>query len=911
MFSIVMRRPMGTTRIYARLPFAFFMLAALCAACFLTAPRPAQAAVTTVASSDPATVQNVQIADFYGRSVVLRWAAPTQAAAIPITGYYVTWQVTGQTAFESKVVAAYGDRLNAFQIQPLDPAKTYTVTIAPLSLLGQTGKAFTLNNIAPKGQYEALIKQYTNTGLNGFLYLPENDPVNGRMNPVKVNNNFYALYSGGANGLYFDHSSAAVNNQQHWHMIADDYGTGALTTRIKASIPIDAATRALVWDCDSGPFARQTWYIVLTPNKVEQFLLFPNNGDANTTGVYPLEQIQIKFDGVNARVYRYSGGNLVAQTTFNWRQTIYMNVRQIMSMNINASGLQFLADTTYSGQLQQTGAFATDLSAWKSCYAYFTLGSYNNRKFNRAQGTTASGQTGYDFEGGNMHWGNIAVVTPDGKAPPAELSYFQQTNAGLRDNTLDLSAAPSLMVTIPDAIPADATARELVFTDRNGCIPCLSGTNKLRLTINGTLLANKKEAEAWSDYPTYRWQIPAGILKQGANTIVFGQSGTPDPMGISCLHIDIHVPISSSAVAAYTPPPANAVLDTMPDHTELEGWTIPCVTQTLPATAARGVISLPVTVNGVDAAHLAGNPVPINTVWTELNGTKIWSQDVNAAGVGSVYFSGNVPLDTTKYPDGYYEVITRATSKSGAQGYANGSNLYETYDTTKRLLIVNAPSNTTAPVISSVTVATGRPAQTTAMSATAPYYVRRNVAYNWTFNIQSRNTLFSVQLFLRDSNGFFQTVRTYNPASPNAKTTDRGGATYTFTEGQTLYDWWPVDGNGQDVFLLKTTDVFGNTAQFQYAWSMIVSPPPTPAPATALPRISLFSVSPQTVVSGWACQLKWNVSGAASVTIDNGIGTVGATGSVCVTPTKTTTYTLTATNSLGKVIQTALVTVTP
>ena len=909
MIAAAMRRPLGLWRlsfsVRLRMTQALVVLA-----CFCAAFGVAQAKITTVASSDPTTVQNVQIADFYGHSVVLRWDAPTQAGAIATSGYYITWQAAGQTAFESKVVAGYGDKPNAFQIQPLDPTKTYTVTIAPLDILGHVGKALTLTNISPKGQYEALIKQYTNNGLNGFLYLPENDPVNGRINPLKINNNFFSLYAGSGGGVYFDHSSAAVNNQQHWHMIANDYGTGAITSRIKAAIPIDAATRALVWDCDSGPFARQTWYIVLTPNKVEQFLLFPNNSDANTTGVYPLEQIQIRFDGVNARVYRYAGGNLVAQTTFNWRQTIYMNVRQIMSMNINAQGLQFFADTTYAGTLAQTGAFATDLSAWKSCYAYFTLGSYNNRKSNQAYGISATGQNMLDFQGGNMHWGNIAVVTPDGAAPPAELSYFQQPNMFLRDAAMDLTAAPALTVTIPDAIPVDAITRELVFTDRNGCIPCLSGTNKLRLTVNGTLLPNKKEAEAWSDYPTYRWQIPAGVLKKGANSIVFGQTGTPDPIGISSLHIDIHVPATSAAIAAYTPPPANAVYDTMPDHTELEGWTIPLVTMALPTTAAKGVISLPVTASATDAMHLAGNPVPVNNIWTTISGTQLWAQDLNAAGVGTNYYNGTVSLDTTKYADGYYEIVTRATSKSGSQGYNNGSNIYN-YDATTRLLIVNAPSNKMAPTISSVTVTTGSPAQTTAQSATTPYYVRRNTAYTWNIAVQSRNPLLKIQLFLRDSNGVFQVLRSYNPAFPTSKTTSGGFPLYTFSDSQTLYDWWPLDKNGQDVYQVTATDVYGNTAQYQYAWSLIVSPPATAPPATAPPGISLFSVSPQTVTSGWACQLKWNVTGAATITLNNGIGSVGASGSVCVTPTKTTTYTLTATNAKGTVTQSATVIVTP
>ena len=76
----------------------------------------------------------------------------------------------------------------------------------------------------------------------------------------------------------------------------------------RPAIPIDGNTRGIAWDCDAGPYARQTWYIILTPNKVEQFLLFPSNSDSATTGVYPMEQIQIRFDGVNARVYRYAAG---------------------------------------------------------------------------------------------------------------------------------------------------------------------------------------------------------------------------------------------------------------------------------------------------------------------------------------------------------------------------------------------------------------------------------------------------------------------------------------------------------------------------------------------------------------------------------------------------------------------------
>jgi len=67
-----------------------------------------------------------------------------------------------------------------------------------------------------------------------------------------------------------------------------------------------------------------------------------------------------------------------------------------------------------------------------------------------------------------------------------------------------------------------------------------------------------------------------------------------------------------------------------------------------------------------------------------------------------------------------------------------------------------------------------------------------------------------------------------------------------------------------------------------------------------LPTINSFALSPTTITRGGTSTLTWNVSGATSATIDQGIGTVSATsGTQTVNPTATTTYTLTATNSDG------------
>ena len=65
------------------------------------------------------------------------------------------------------------------------------------------------------------------------------------------------------------------------------------------------------------------------------------------------------------------------------------------------------------------------------------------------------------------------------------------------------------------------------------------------------------------------------------------------------------------------------------------------------------------------------------------------------------------------------------------------------------------------------------------------------------------------------------------------------------------------------------------------------------------PSITSFTASSSTITAGESTTLSWLTANAASLSIDNGVGTVTGT-SVTVTPSVTTTYTLTATNAAGK-----------
>jgi peptidoglycan-associated lipoprotein len=85
-------------------------------------------------------------------------------------------------------------------------------------------------------------------------------------------------------------------------------------------------------------------------------------------------------------------------------------------------------------------------------------------------------------------------------------------------------------------------------------------------------------------------------------------------------------------------------------------------------------------------------------------------------------------------------------------------------------------------------------------------------------------------------------------------------------------------------------------------------PPPPPPPPPAAPTASL-TASPDTIDKGQSSTLTWQTTNATSVSIDQGVGAVQPNGSQQVSPTDSTTYTLTAKGDGGTQTATARVTV--
>ena len=91
----------------------------------------------------------------------------------------------------------------------------------------------------------------------------------------------------------------------------------------------------------------------------------------------------------------------------------------------------------------------------------------------------------------------------------------------------------------------------------------------------------------------------------------------------------------------------------------------------------------------------------------------------------------------------------------------------------------------------------------------------------------------------------------------------------------------------------------------------IVREEPAPTAEEMPPVINSFTTTPAGINAGERTTLSWDVSGATEINIQPGIGKVGPSGTLMLTPADTITYTLTATNQAGSTTGSVTVTVTP
>ena len=136
----------------------------------------------------------------------------------------------------------------------------------------------------------------------------------------------------------------------------------------------------------------------------------------------------------------------------------------------------------------------------------------------------------------------------------------------------------------------------------------------------------------------------------------------------------------------------------------------------------------------------------------------------------------------------------------------------------------------------------------------------------------------------------------------------------TITAGQQTRLSWNVSGTSPTIQISGRGTVTGNSVTVSPTRTTTYTLTATNAedsasrqvtvqvlPQVVAPRINSFTASPQTITAGESTRLSWSISGTSpTVTID-GIGTVSGT-SRTVSPSRTTSYTLTVRNSDGRTV---------
>jgi len=104
--------------------------------------------------------------------------------------------------------------------------------------------------------------------------------------------------------------------------------------------------------------------------------------------------------------------------------------------------------------------------------------------------------------------------------------------------------------------------------------------------------------------------------------------------------------------------------------------------------------------------------------------------------------------------------------------------------------------------------------------------------------------------------------------------------------------------------------IFGLCA---YSAALIFSAPPSipPAVPSASPDVLFFRADKSKIENGTTATLRWDVNGADTVVIDQGVGQVAASGSVNVTPSAITAYNLTAVSKNSTVVSSVIINVVP
>jgi outer membrane protein OmpA-like peptidoglycan-associated protein/uncharacterized cupredoxin-like copper-binding protein len=312
-----------------------------------------------------------------------------------------------------------------------------------------------------------------------------------------------------------------------------------------------------------------------------------------------------------------------------------------------------------------------------------------------------------------------------------------------------------------------------------------------------------------------------------------------------------------------------------------------------------GISAGTITLNGSGSYDPLG--LALTYQWTQISGPKVViSNDTSPvanfpAAPGQSYSFRLTVRNTDNLQASATTTVSTSTPALTqiVQFTANPASIQPGQSATLTWVVQNATSVTISPGIGSVNASSGStsvtPAQTTTYTLTATG-AAGTVNQSVTVTVGAP-TVGNPQIIRFEANPFTITPGTQSTLS----WTTTGATQVSISPGV-----GNVTPNGSTTVQPTATTTYTLTATSSDGKSVTAPITVTVAPAN-VPQILTFVATPQNISPGQSTKLCWQVSGSTNITITNVGSNLNTNDCATVTPSQTTTYTLTATNPTGQI----------
>jgi len=305
-----------------------------------------------------------------------------------------------------------------------------------------------------------------------------------------------------------------------------------------------------------------------------------------------------------------------------------------------------------------------------------------------------------------------------------------------------------------------------------------------------------------------------------------------------------------------------------------------------------------VTLNGSGSYDPLGETLTYQ--WTQISGPGVALNNANAAVATFTAAAGQTYVFklTVTNTDGLSSSATTSVSTATPQQVqvlqftANPANIQAGQSSTLTWVVQNATSVTISPGVGSVNANSGStsvsPTQTTTYTITA-------TGASGTVNQAVTVTVGSAAAGNPQIIRYEASPVSIAPGGQSTLSWTTSGATTVTISGV-----GNVTPNGSTTVSPTQTTTYTLTATSSDGRS-VTSPVTVTVAGASVPQIVTFVATPQNISPGQSTKICWQVTGSTSISI-NGVGSnLNANDCATVTPSTTTTYTLTATNAAGQI----------